>query len=96
MSGVELARRVLGHHSRDSTVAYISNVLQGEPCIKVGVVRHVSCDDLDEGSFAITPYDEDGATAVAVAPMVLTEGGKRRRVSVPSVDQETQSPIGSE
>ena len=60
-----------------------------------GVVRHVACDDLNEGSFAITPYDEDGATAVAVAPMVLTEGGKRQRVSVPSADQETQSPIGS-
>ena len=59
-------------------------------------MRHVACDDLDEGSFAITPYDEDDATAVAVAPMVLTEGGKRRRVSVPSVDQETQSQIGSE
>ena len=58
-------------------------MLQGEPCTKVGVVRHVACDDLDEGSFAITPYDEEGATAVAVAPMVLTEGGKRRRVSVP-------------
>ena len=59
-------------------------------------MRHVACDDLNEGSFAITPYDEDGATAVAVASVVLTEDGKRRRVSMPSADQETQSPIGSE
>ena len=60
-------------------------------------MRHVSSDDLDEGSFAITPYDDHGATAVAVVPVVLTEGGKRRRVSsVPSADQETQSPIESE
>ena len=87
VSDVELARRVLGHQSRDSTVTYISNVLHGEPCTKVGVVRHAACDDLNEGSFAITPYDEDGATAVAVAPVVLTEDGKRRRVSVPSVDR---------
>ena len=93
VSNVELARRVLGHQSRDSTVTYISNVLHGEPCTKVGLVRHVACDDLDEGSFAITLHDDHGATA----PMVLTEGGKHRRVSsVPSVDQETQSPTGSE
>ena len=91
---VELARRVLGHQSRDSTVTYISNVLYGDPCAKVGVVRHVACDDLNEGSFAITPYGEDGA--VAVVPVVLTEDGKRRRVSVPSVDRGTSSQIGSE
>jgi len=84
VSDVELARRVLGHQSRDSTVTYISNVLHGEPCTKVGVVRHVACDELAEGSFAITPYDEDGATAVA-------EDGKRRRISVPSVDRGTSS-----
>ena len=96
VSDVELARRVLGHQSRDSTVTYISNVLHGEPCKKVGVVRHGACDDLQEGSFVITPYDEGGETAVAVASVVLTEDGKRRRVSSsPSVDQETQSPIGS-
>ena len=57
-----------------------------------GVVRHVACDDLNEGSFAITPYDEDGATAVAVASVVLTEDGKRRRVSVSSVDRGASSP----
>ena len=62
----------------------------------MGVVRHAACADLDEGSFAVTPHDENGATAVAVAPMVLTEGGKRRRVSVPFADQETQPPTGSE
>ena len=89
MSDVELARRILGHQSRDSTVTYISNVLHGQPCTKVGIVRHVARDDLDEGSFVLIPYDDDGATAVAVAPMVLIEGGKRRRVSVPSADQET-------
>ena len=88
VSDVELARRVLGHQSRDSTVTYISNVLHGEPCTKVGIVRHVACDDLNEGSFAITPYDEDGATAVA-------DDGKRRRISVPSVDRGTSSQIGS-
>ena len=85
MSDVELARRVLGHQSRDSTVTYISNVLHGEPCAKVGVVRHVECDDLSEGSFAITPYDEDPASAISAA-------SKRRRVSVPSADPETPSP----
>ena len=83
VSDVELARRVLGHQSRDSTVTYISNVLHGEPCTKMGLVRHVARDDLDEGSFVITPYDDHDATAVAVSPVVLTEGGKRRRVSVP-------------
>ena len=92
MGDVELARRVLGHQSRDSTVTYISNVLYGDPCAKVGVVRHVACDDLNEGSFAITPYGEDGA--VAVVPVVLTEDGKRRRVSVPSIDRETASQLG--
>ena len=81
---VELARRVLGHQSRDSTVTYISNVLHGEPCKKVGIVRHDACDDLHEGSFVITPYDEDTATAIAAA-------SKRRRVSVPSADPETSS-----
>ena len=89
VSDVELARRVLGHQPRDSTVTYISHVLHGEPCTKVGIVRHVACDDLNEGSFAITPYDEDGATAVA-------EDGKRRRISVPAVDRGTSSQIGSE
>ena len=83
VSDVELARRVLGHQSRDSTVTYISNVLHGEPCTKMGLVRHVARDDLDEGSFVITPYGDHDATAVAVSPVVLTEGGKRRRVSVP-------------
>ena len=40
-------------------------------------MRHVARGDLDEGSFVITPYvnADDGAMAVAVAPMVLTEGG---------------------
>jgi hypothetical protein len=58
------------------------------------MVRHVARDDLDAGSFVTTQYDDDGATAVAMAPMVLTKDGKRRRVSVSSVDQGTQTPIG--
>ena len=94
MSDVELARRVLGHQSRDSTVTYISNVLHGEPCKKVGVVRHDACYDLHEGSFVITPHDEDTVTAVAAASVVLTEDGKRRRVSVPSVGRGAASQLG--
>ena len=63
-------------------------VRNGGPCTKVGIVRHVAHDDLDEGSFVFTQYDEDGTTAVAV----LTEdgNGKRRRV-LPSVDRGTQT-----
>ena len=96
-SDVELARRILCHQSRDPTVTNISNVLHGDPCTKkVGIVRHVARVDLDEGSAVFPQYDEDGATAVAVAPTVLTKGGKRRRVSVPFADQETQPPAESE
>ena len=88
---VELARRVLGHQSRDSAVAYISNVIHGDRCAKLGIVRHVARGDLDEGSFVFTQYDEDGATAVAMTPAVLTGDGNRRRVSASFVDRGTQT-----
>ena len=57
-------------------------------------MRHDACDDLHEGSFVITPYDEGGATAVEMASVVLTEDGKRRRVSVPSVGRGAASQLG--
>ena len=77
LAQVELARRVLGHRSRDSTPTYISNVLYGRPAGHVGYVFPRD-GRFEDGEFMIVPVS--GADKRAAETLILL-GNKRRRVA---------------